>query len=261
MSSPPPLDVLKLELKFPLADGRAMVQGPLAYNQDGLATRHNADFMRDPRFLEAYRVGLENARPGTQVEWRVHVALWCATQALAVPGDFVECGVHTGILSGAVMTWLDFAREASRRFFLFDTWQGIPAEQVSEEERRFGVLDMNRKYQDGDAIHAGVVRKFARWSNAVVVRGRVPDTLGALPASGALAYVSMDMNVAAAEIAAADILWPRLSPGGFVLLDDYGWAAHVNQKKAWDGWAARNGCMILALPTGQGLLHKPAAAP
>lgn len=252
-----PNDVIKLEVRFPLADGRMLVQGPLAYNQDGLATQHNADFMRDARFLEAYRVGMENGRPGTQVEWRVHVALWCATQAMRLEGDFVECGVHTGILSGAVMTWLDFARHVTRKFYLFDTWQGIPAEQVSEDERRFGVLEMNRKYQNGDALHADVVKKFSRWPNAVVVRGRVPDSLAAMEASGKVAYCSIDMNVAAAEMAAADFLWPRLVPGAFMLLDDYGWAAHVNQKKAWDAWAQKTGVMILALPTGQGLVIKP----
>ena len=256
-SAAPPLDLLKLEVRFPLPDGRTLVQGPLAYNQDGLATRHSAEFMRDPRFLEAYRVGLEDARPGTQVEWRVHVALWCATQAIQLAGDFVECGVHTGILSGAVMTWLDFARHAERRFYLFDTWQGIPVEQISAEEKRFGVEDMNRKYQDGDAIHAGVVKKFARWPNAVVVRGRVPDSLAAMQASKQVAYASIDMNVAAAEMAAAQFLWPRLVPGALVLLDDYGWAAHLNQKRAWDGFAQQHGVMVLALPTGQGLIVKP----
>jgi hypothetical protein len=252
-----PTDLIKLEVRFPLADGRMLVQGPLSYNQDGLATQHNADFQRDPRFLEAYRVGMENARPGTEVEWRVHVALWCAAQALALEGDFVECGVHTGILSGAVMTWLDFARAAPRRFYLFDTWQGIPPEQVSEEEKRYGVLDMNRKYQDGDAVHAAAMKKFSRWPNAVVVRGRVPESLAAMAGAPKVAYVSIDMNVAAAEMAAADFLWPRLVPGGFMLLDDYGWAAHANQKKAWDQWAAQNGVMILSLPTGQGLVAKP----
>jgi hypothetical protein len=251
------LDMLKLEVRFPLSDGRTLVQGPLSYNQDGLATQHNADFMRERRFLEAYRVGMENGRPGTQVEWRVHLALWCATRAIRLEGDFVECGVHTGILSGAVMTWLDFAREAGRKFYLFDTWQGIPPEQVSDEEKRFGVLDMNRKYQDGDTNHAAVVKKFSRWPNAVVVRGRVPDTLAAMAQSKAVAYVSIDMNVAAAEMAAADFLWPRIVPGGLILLDDYGWAAHVNQKKAWDEFAHRHGIMILSLPTGQGLIVKP----
>ena len=252
-----PSQQLDFQVKFPLADGRLLVQGPLTYNQDGLATQHNADFMREPRFLEAYRVGMENGRPGTQVEWRVHTALWCAEQAIALEGDFVECGVHTGILSGAVMTWLDFARHAPRRFFLFDTWQGIPAEQVSEDEKRFGVLEMNRKYQNGDALHADVVKKFSRWPNAVVVRGRVPETLSALEQSPKIAYASIDMNVAAAEMAAADHLWPRLVPGAPMLLDDYGWAAHVNQKKAWDAWAQRVGVAILSLPTGQGLVLKP----
>lgn len=257
MSAPPPSDTIKLEVRFPLADGRTLVQGPLTYNQDGLATRHSAEFMREPRFIEAYRAGMENARPGTQVEWRVHVALWCAEQAVARDGDFVECGVHTGILSAAVMTWLDFARRAPRRFFLFDTWSGIPAEQVSEEERRLGVLEMNRKYQDGDRLHADVVRKFSRWPNAVVVRGRVPESLEAMRASDKVAYASIDMNVASAEMAAADFLWPRLVPGGLMLLDDYGWAAHAGQKKAWDAWAASTGVMILSLPTGQGLVAKP----
>jgi hypothetical protein len=41
-----------------------------------------------------------------------------------------------------------------------------------------------------------------------------------------------------------------------MLLDDYGWAAHAAQKRAWDAWAAQAGVMILALPTGQGLVQK-----
>ena len=251
------MNVVKLEVRFPLPDGRTLVQGPLTYNQDGLASSHNADFQRDPRFVAAYAAGMENARPGTQVQWRTHVALWCASHAISLQGDFVECGVHTGILSGAVMTWLDFARHGDRRFYLFDTWSGIPVEQVSEDEKRIGVLEMNRKYQNGDVLHADVVKKFSRWPNAVVVRGRVPDSLAAMPVSGKVAYASIDMNVAAAEVAAADFLWPRLVPGAPMLLDDYGWAAHLNQKKAWDAWAAKAGVMILSLPTGQGLIFKP----
>ena len=86
---------------------------------------------------------------------------------------------------------------------------------------------------------------------------RVPETLSALGQSPRIAYASIDMNVAAAEMAAAEQLWPRLAPGAPMLLDDYGWAAHVNQKKAWDAWAQREGVTILSLPTGQGLILKP----
>lgn len=252
-----PLDTLRIDLRFPLADGRTLVQGPLSYNQDGLATQHNADFMRDPHFAAAYRVGLENAPSQVRVEWRAHVAIWCAAQAAMLPGDFVECGVHTGILSGTVMTWLDFARLSPRRFFLFDTWAGIPVEQMSEDEKRLGVENMNRKYQNGDALYAGVQQKFSRWPNAVVVRGRVPESLSAMADCREVAYASIDLNVTEAEMGAIDFLWPRMVSGGLVLLDDYGWAPHIHQKHAWDAWAERKQVMILALPTGQGLIRKP----
>jgi hypothetical protein len=190
--------------------------------------------MRDPRFQEAYRIGMENGRPGTRIEWRVHVALWCATRGLQLAGDFVECGVHTGILSGAVMTWLDFAARRTGASTSSIRGPGIPPEQVSEEERRFGVLDMNRKYQDGDALHAAVVKKFARWPNCggrSRASARIAIGAGRI---GRIAYCSIDLNVAAAEMAAIEILWPRMVSGACLLIDDYGWAAHLNQKKAWD---------------------------
>lgn len=250
-------EALRLDVQFPLADGRTLVQGPLTYNQDGLATQHNADFMQEPRFAGAYRAGMENGNPNTRIEWRVHVALWVATQAARLEGDFVECGVHTGILSGAVVTWLDFASLAPRRFFLFDTWAGIPVEQMSEAEKRSGVETMNRKYQNGDQLYADVQKKFARWPNVVMARGRVPESLEAMRDSQRVAYASIDLNVTEAEMGAIDFLWPRMVPGGLVLLDDYGWAPHINQKHAWDEWATRHGVMILALPTGQGLILKP----
>jgi hypothetical protein len=233
-----------------------MSADPTTYNQDGLATLHNADFMKDPRFVAAYRVGMENGNPSTKIEWRVHVALWCATQAMSLEGDFVECGVHTGILSGAVMQWLNFETHPERNFYLFDTWAGIPVEQISAEEMRSGVGGMNRKYQNGDAVWASTVKKFSRWPNAVIIRGRVPESLESMRDRDRVAYVSMDLNVAAAEMGAIDFLWPRIVPGGLILLDDYGWAPHINQKHAWDKWAKLTGVMILSLPTGQGIIVK-----
>ena len=234
-----------------------LLKGPLTYNQDGLATRHNADFMHDPRFIEAYRAGTSDSFRKAGVEWRVHVALWCASHAISLEGDFVECGVHTGIMSTAVMTWVDFAKQPNRKFYLFDTWSGIPAEQVSEAEKHSDTLKINRKYKNGDMIYANLLKKLSRWPNSVVVRGRVPDSLSAMTSSKKVAFASIDMNVAAAEIAAAEFLWPRLVPGAPMLLDDYGWAAHINQKCAWDEFAQRHHIMILSLPTGQGLIMKP----
>ncbi len=246
----------KISVQFPLSDGRDLVQGPLTYNQDGLATRHNADFIFDPKFTDAYQAGTQNGNPETHVEWRVHVALWCASHAIKLQGDFVECGVHTGILSGAIAQWLDFAAHPSKRFYLFDTWNGIPEEQISPAERLRGVARMNRKYQDGDEVYATVARKFSKYNNIIITRGMVPDTLGVIGSDRSVAFISIDMNVVQAEMEAIGLLWPCLLEGGIVLIDDYGWSAHIEQKKAWDAFAELVGHTILQLPTGQGIILK-----
>jgi hypothetical protein len=41
-----------------------------------------------------------------------------------------------------------------------------------------------------------------------------------------------------------------------MLLDDYGWKLHINQKHAFDAFAERHNVEILSLPTGQGLIMK-----
>jgi len=157
------------------------------------------------------------------------------------------------------MTWLEFARHSRRRFYLFDTWSGIPTQQVSAAEKHLGILEMNRKYQNGDSRFSEAQLKFSQWPNAVLIRGRVPESLSALNDSARIAYASIDLNVAEAEMGAIDVIWPKMTNGGLVLIDDYGWASHANQKRAWDEWAHRTGVMILALPTGQALVRKPCA--
>ena len=64
------------------------------------------------------------------------------------------------------------------------------------------------------------------------------------------------MNCVRPEIAAAEFFWPKLVSGGIMLLDDYGFSAHIDQKDAFDLFAARIGVQILSLPTGQGLMIK-----
>jgi hypothetical protein len=247
---------VKLDIKFPLPDGRTLIQGPLTYNTDGLASKHNCEFISDPKFAAAYAFGMTDGPPGRHLEWRVHMALWLAEQAVQLPGDFIECGVNTGIMSGAIMTYLDFARMPERKFYLLDTFAGIPDEQISDAERASGVAGMNAKYQGGDTIYATVQRKFSPWPNVRLVRGRVPDTLSEVHAER-IAFAHIDMNVVEPEIAAAEFLWPRLVPGAFMLLDDYGWAPHIHQKRAWDILARQKNIHILSLPTGQGLIMKP----
>jgi hypothetical protein len=129
---------------------------------------------------------------------------------------------------------------------------GITVEQLTERERMMERERMNNKYLHGfETVQA----TFAPFRNVVLVKGKVPDTLPQVK-SGKVAYLSIDMNAVLPEIAAAEYFWEKLSPGAFMLLDDYGFAAHIEQKLAFDAFARERGIEIFSLPTGQGLIMK-----
>ena len=87
--------------------------------------------------------------------------------------------------------------------------------------------------------------------------GAVPETLDEVD-SDEIAYLHIDMNCAPPEVAALRYFWPKLTPGAFVLLDDYANRGRDEQRRAIDAVASELGVAVAMLPTGQGLIIKPA---
>ncbi len=234
------------------------------YHGDNLCVwRKNTEFLREPRFAESYAKGVDSwnqirrergAKGDVHVEWRIHTLCWAAHHALKLPGDFVECGVRTGMFSLAVAHYVDF-NATGRSFYLFDTFSGIPEEQINATERALGVAVHMNERSSGN-VYEIAKANFSPYPKAYLVRGRVPDTLESVEIDR-VSYLSIDMNIVAPEIAAIRHFWPKLSPGAPVILDDYGWLNHAPQKEAMDEFAETVGCKILTLPTGQGLLLRP----
>jgi len=224
----------------------------ITYNQDGLISVHNADFMQDERFARAYSKGEETGSWGNaKIHWRAFVACWAADRGKTLEGDFVECGVNRGGLSRTVMEYIGFAGMRDRKFYLLDTYEGLAAQYISEEEKKLG-----RQAGGYEECYESVKETFRSFDNAVIIRGTVPDTLSEIK-SEKIAYLSIDMNCTEPEIAAADYCWDKLVSGAAVVLDDYAWMDHIVQKRAFDNFAAERGVPILSLPTGQGLILKP----
>jgi len=226
------------------------------YNADDLCVHHKSlAFMAQPRFKEAYARGVNSGHQfghDLHIEWRIHVSLWAASHAMRLEGDFVECGVNTGIASLAICHYVNL-NATPRLFWLFDTFQGIPEEQMSADEKALGRVQHSRTYYRD--CYEIAKNNFAPYSGARLVRGRVPDTLANVEISK-VAYLSLDMNIVEPEMAAIRHFWPKLSPGAPVVLDDYGWAEYAPQQVAMDAFADSVGCKVLTLPTGQGLLLK-----
>ncbi len=234
---------------------------PAAYAQDGLVTVHSHAFMQDLSFIKAYTRGVK-AIGGVdtyQWHWRIHIGLWVATVASQLKGDFVECGVNRGFLSSAIMDYLDW-NTLDRDFYLLDTFAGLDQRFISEVERTRGALQKNEKnLQTGFYTQTtdGVRANFAQWPRSRIIKGSIPETLDQVT-SPQVAYLHLDMNCVLPEIAAINHFWNRLASGAPVLLDDYAYLGYTPQKLAMDDFAREHNVTVCSLPTGQGLIIKPA---
>lgn len=228
------------------------------FKADGLGVRRkNLSFLSDPRFVRAWEKsaklnadGWRKVKGGVpDLRWRAHVCCWAAQQGLALDGDFVECGVHTGILSLVVADFVSF-KDLPRKFWLFDTFAGIPLEGLADhalgharglnEQLYFDVFDIAK-------------RNFADTPNAHLVKGTLPGSL-AMADLGKIAYLSIDLNHVTAERDTIAALWDRIQDGAVIVIDDYAFQNHEDQYQMWNEFAASKGKMVLTLPTGQGLL-------
>jgi hypothetical protein len=230
---------------------------PTIYDQDGLTTGHNHEFMSAPRFVAAYQRGVAAAGRDYNWHWRVHIGLWAADTAVRLPGDFVECGVNRGFMSSSIMAFLDWDR-VGKHFYLLDTFRGLDERYVTETETAEGIFEKNASLIESGFYTTesdSVRRNFAEWQNVTIIEGPIPDTLPHV-AAREVAFLHIDLNCAPPEIAALEHFWPLLGPGAIVLLDDYAFAGYRQQKLAMDDLAERLDFAIASLPTGQGLIVK-----
>lgn len=230
--------------------------GPGVYNSDGLVTVHRHAFMEDPPFQRAYARGIQATGKDYdpyQFQWRMHVVLWAAANATLLDGDFVECGVNEGVRGSAIMEQLGWD-QLGRTFYLLDTFSGLDPRYITDENRA-----RNEQFlRDGSYVTSvdAVRKNFAEWQNVRIIVGPVPDTLPQVD-TGAVAFLHLDMNCVEPEVAALRYFWPKLTPGAFVLLDDYAYKGYEPQRLAMDALAAELGVLVCALPTGQGLIIRP----
>lgn len=225
------------------------------YFIDDLISTKNCDFLLDARYQQARRAAQKQApknRPGwaDKMGWQLHILLWAAENGMRIDGDLVECGVNTGMMSSALVSYTDFGRRSDKKLYLFDTFSGFAYEYMTSTEKRN--LYSAVKYPD---CHNLICQTFHDFANVKIVKGVVPDTLTQTDIKQ-VSFLHLDMNCVFPEVEAMKHFWPLLTPGAFILLDDYGWPKHEEQKVVADDFARSVGTSVLSLPTGQGLIIK-----
>lgn len=254
-------DINRINLNYNQNNGSKYISLPkegLTYSSDLLYTYHSADFLKDPHFIESYNLGKQTdggrLLKNNDIQWRIHVLCWAAFHAKHLDGDFVDCGVHTGIFARAVINFIHF-EQTNKKYYLLDTFKGMDPKYSTEGELERHKL-MKYGHGDENQLYNQVKETFKNF-NVEIIKGSVPDTL-TLVKSKKISFLSIDMNCVEPEVKALEFFWNKMVSGGIIILDDYGYANSTNdQKEAHDKFAESKGVMVLTLPTCQGLLIKP----
>jgi O-methyltransferase len=178
---------------------------------------------------------------------RCYVLWRTLQQALALDGELLECGVFRG---GTALLEATTVREAGRErsLHLVDSFAGMP-------ETTTGV----DRFREGDFATTSaddVRRALAPFPFARVHQGYVPEILERIEL-GPLAWAYIDVDIYAAVRDCLEFVYPRLLPGGTIVLDDYGFPSCPGVRRAMDEFfAAGRPEVPLCLPTGQGLVAK-----
>ena len=225
-----------------------------SYATTRFATQHNVSFIDDPMFERAYDQAVEAAGDdwwNVGLHFRLHQAIWCATHAMNLRGDFVELGTGRGMTMSAVLEALPTWEASGKNLYLCDTFQPFGVDTTTGQQN--SSVGINPIY--AESLN-NVSETFRKRTNVRFVEGLLPESLSGLDAQE-IAFLHIDLNSAEPEVQSLEFLWPRLTSGAIVLLDDYAYVGSETQYAAMNRFAESHEIRILTMATGQGLLIKP----
>lgn len=168
-----------------------------------------------------------------------------------IVGDFVECGVWRG--GNSILAAGEFhQRNSNKAVYLFDTFEGMTAPTEFDKAALSGVA-AEKKYQEtkrgenSDWCYSSLDEVKNNFAKAGLLSDRVKfvkgDVLKTLEDENNLpekiSVLRLDTDWYESTRKEMEVLYPRLSVGGIIMIDDYGhWAG---AKKAVDEYFERHG--------------------
>jgi O-methyltransferase len=233
-SDPERVKQLVAELVPLLAGGHHFADNLLTWGR-------NISFLDDSAFRKAYESNVQNSSDAA-IAWRRYILACAGYHCVQLEGDFVECGVYRATGIKTVVDYLG-GKQFPKQFFGYDTFDYNPVAGHAFEGQVPGFFEE-------------VSNRFEGYPQVHLIRGLIPDAFaGGCPEK--ISYLHIDLNNAESEIAALEVLFDRVVPGGIIILDDYEWGGvYRPQKIAEDPWLEKRRHHVFPLPTGQGLVLK-----
>ncbi|MBA2327923.1 MAG: class I SAM-dependent methyltransferase [Actinobacteria bacterium] len=219
-----------------------------------IARRAGFDLVRHPppdlshELLDVARL----VRPYTMTSIERINALYEATRYVVrnrVAGAIVECGVWRGGGMMVVARALLDAGEPDRELFLFDTFAGMvepgPLDRRTDDTPAGEVLDSDQEYwcvSTIDEVRQALSKVAYPPDRIELVAGKVEETVPAR-APERIALLRLDTDWYESTRHELVHLFPRISPGGVLIVDDYGYWKGARQ--AVDEYVRENDLPLL----------------
>ena len=160
----------------------------------------------------------------------------CVERALqeGVPGDLVETGVWKGGATIFMRAILKAYGITDRRVWVADSFAGLPPPDAEKYPADAG--DTHHEFSEQLAISLERVQaNFARFGllddQVRFLKGWFRDTLPSAPIER-IAVLRLDGDMYESTMDGLVHLYPKLSPGGFLIVDDYGYIESCRQAVA-----------------------------
>ncbi len=175
---------------------------------------------------------------------RLHHLRECAENALKenVTGDFLEAGVWRGGAAILLRGVLAAHGERNRRVWVADSFAGLPPPDVERYPQDAG--DMHHAVPYLAVPLEQVKTNFSRYmlldEQVRFLPGWFRETLPTAPVES-LAVLRLDGDMYGSTIEVLNALYDKVSPGGFVIVDDYGAPGTPGCPKAVDDFRRSRG--------------------
>jgi O-methyltransferase len=163
-----------------------------------------------------------------------------------VPGDTAECGVFRGGGSYLIASFLVRSR-LSKAHHLFDSFEGLSGPE-SEDGTHW------RKHNLAVGL-AATEKLMSRFPNIHIYKGWIPNRFQEI-ANRQFSFVHIDVDLYQPTRDSIEFFYPRLTPGGIIICDDYGSSACPGATKAMNEFLQDKSEKMVALSDGGGFLIK-----
>lgn len=164
-----------------------------------------------------------------------------------IGGDVAELGVYKG---NTAVLLARFARARHANAYLFDTFQGFSKTDITGVDAH--------KEQEFEDTSIESVKRLVGTDNIRYVVGYFPDSTAGLDTPSCFCLVHLDCDLYMPMKAGLEYFYPRLAPGGFLLLHDYSSLYWDGAERAIDEFLADKRERIVPIPdkSGTAVLRK-----